>query len=31
MYRMKFRMLQMCDNEIALCKLPGGTAQLRTL
>jgi len=30
-YRIKFKMLEVCKNEIALRKLSGGTAQLRTL
>jgi len=30
-YHIKLRMLEMRENEIALLKLPGGTAQLRTL
>ena len=30
-YRPKFRILEVRKNAIALCKLPGGTAQLRIL
>jgi len=30
-YRVKFRMLEVRENEIALRKLSGGTVQLRTL
>jgi len=30
-YRIKFGMLEVLENEIALLKLSGGTAQLRTL
>jgi len=30
-YRIKFRMLEMRENEVALREVSGGTAQLRTL